>query len=135
MRSALRSQMTNGIAAIVRASMVCAMLACTGSTQTGSIGAVLGRDEANGAVHVREAPQGLAAADAGLLPGDRIKMIDGILVDDLDAKRIHDLLRGPVGTKVTLTVIRGEEVLQLELTRRALGADAAVKPPEERIEE
>jgi carboxyl-terminal processing protease len=111
-----------------------ALAACSASTAQGSIGAVLSRDDASGAVHVREAPEGLAAYEGGVLPGDRLKMIDGLLVDDMDAKRIHALLRGPVGSKVTLTLLRGDEVLHVELTRRELGADA-VKPPEERIEE
>jgi len=100
----------------------------------GSIGAVLARDTATGAVHVRETPPGLAAAEAGLVPGDRVKMVDGVLLDELDAARIKALLRGAPGSKVMLTVLRGEQVLQIELTREALGSPPALRPAEERIE-
>jgi C-terminal processing protease CtpA/Prc len=61
-------------------------------------------------------------------------MIDGVHVDELDKGRIRDLLRGPVGSKVTLTVIRGEEVVHLEVTREGLGAAQALKERQERIE-
>ena len=45
------------------------------------------------------------------------------------------LLRGPVGTKVTLTVIRGEEVVHVEIPREKLGgAAAAIREREEPVE-
>jgi C-terminal processing protease CtpA/Prc len=100
----------------------------------GSIGAVLGRDRDTGALHVRETPEGMAAAEAGLLPGDQVKMIDGVLVDELDKARIQELLRGEVGTKVKLTIVRGEQVLHLELTRGAMRKPEKPAEPEERIE-
>jgi C-terminal processing protease CtpA/Prc len=110
-----------------------AQLAACGSSQVGSIGAVLSRSRATGAVHVREAPEGLAGAEGGLLEGDQVKMIDGILVDDLDAARIQRLLRGEVGSKVVLTIVRGDEVMHVEVTRAALGS-ARVPKDEEKIE-
>ena len=77
---------------------------------------------------------GLAGESAGLLAGDRVKMIDGILVDELDGERIRALLRGPVGTTVTLTVLRGDEVVQVEIARQAFGAAGPVAERHERIE-
>jgi C-terminal processing protease CtpA/Prc len=109
------------------------LFACSGSTD-GSIGAVLGKDSDTGALHVREAPEGMGAQLAGLLPGDRIIMIDGVHVDDLDADRIRALLRGDVGSEVKLTVVRGEEVLRLVVTRGELRAAQPLPPKEERIE-
>ena len=100
----------------------------------GSIGAVLSRDRETGSVHIREAPPGLAGDEAGLLPGDRVKMIDGVLVDDLDKDRIQGLLRGPAGSLVTLTIIRGEEVMHLEVKRPVLGKKPTLPEREERIE-
>ena len=108
--------------------------AACGKPAIGSIGAVLGRDRDTGALHVRETPEGMAAADAGLLPGDQIKMIDGVLCDDLDKNKIQALLRGEAGTKVRLTVVRGEQVLHIELTRGAMRKAEAPAQPEERIE-
>ncbi len=119
-----------GVVAIV---LCLAALQC-GPGPVGSIGAVLGRDTNTGAVHVREAPDGLGAAEAGILPGDRLKMVNGVLVDNLDRSRIQALVRGPVDSKVTLTIIRGQDVLHLEVTRQALGTAPTVAPAEERIE-
>lgn len=107
---------------------------CLTSPTTASIGAVLARDTHTGAVHVREVPPGLAADAAGLVPGDRIKMIDGVHVDELDGARIQALLRGAAGSRVVLTVIRADEVLRIELTRERMGTTPAVAPREQRIE-
>ena len=68
------------------------------------------------------------------MPGDRVKMIDGVLADELDKERIQSLLRGPVGTSVTLTIIRGEEVMHLEVERQVLGKKPTLPDREERIE-
>ena len=121
-----------------RMTLVClaasaALGACSG-TSVGSVGAVLGRDRDTGALHVREAPAGLAAHGAGLLPGDRIKMIDGLHADELDEQQIRGLLRGEVGTTVRLTVVRGDEVLHLEIRRGKLEEPDPLPPQEQRIE-
>ena len=78
-----------------------------GGSAPGSVGAVFGRDNDTRSLYVREVPPGLAAAGAGLLPGDQIVMIEGFYVRDLDAKAIRDKLRGEVGSTVALTVLRG----------------------------
>jgi C-terminal processing protease CtpA/Prc len=111
------------------------LVAACSSSSVGSIGAVLGRDRDSGALHVRETPEGMAAYEAGLLPGDRIKMIDGVLVDDLDKTAIRRLLRGEPGTTVRLTVVRGQEVVHIDVVRAELREAVAMPPPEERIEE
>lgn len=118
------------------AAFVLVLAACLGSSGSsgGSIGAVLVRDNITGVVEVRDAPDGRAASNAGLREGDRVKMIDGVHVDELDKGRIRELLRGPVGSKVTLTVVRGDEVVHINVTREALGAAQAVKERHERIE-
>jgi C-terminal processing protease CtpA/Prc len=109
--------------------------ACGSGATVGSVGAVLSRDSHTGALHVQEAPAGLAAASAGLIAGDQIKMIDGVLADELDASRIRALLRGPIGSKVTITVVRGDEVMHVEVARQEMGSKATVAERHERIEE
>ncbi len=111
-----------------------AIAAGCSAPKVGSIGAVLGRNSDTGAVHVRDVPTGLGADRAGLIPGDRLKMVDGVLLDELTAAQIKRILRGEVDSVVRLTVIRGEEVLQLEIVRQPLGGARQMRPAEERIE-
>ena len=98
--------------------------ACGGST--GSIGAVLARDNTTRSLHIRETPFGHAAAKAGLMPGDEIVMIEGYYVRDLTPKQIQTLLRGDPGSTVELTVVRGGEVRRVKVVRTALREK---KPP------
>lgn len=86
------------------------------AAQRGTIGANLGQSE-DGRLFIREVPPGLAAAKAGLQPGDEITLINGRDVRALDEKTIHTLLSGDVGDTVKLTVIRGEQVIRVSLER------------------
>lgn len=108
-------------------------LGCS-APSVGSVGAVLGVDGETGSVLVRETREGRAADKAGLVPGDEILMIDGVYVRDLGAEAVRNRLRGPVGSSVELTVVRGEEVVRVKLVREALGAPAPRAPKEQRIE-
>ncbi|MEM1032899.1 MAG: hypothetical protein AAF928_04690 [Myxococcota bacterium] len=80
----------------------------------GSIGAVLDRDPVTGAVYVYETP---ATTPSPLAPGDRLKMVEGVHVDDLERDELQARLRGPVGSAVRLTVLRGDEVVYLRVVR------------------
>jgi C-terminal processing protease CtpA/Prc len=51
-------------------------------------------------------------------------MVDGILVDDLDAERLRSVLRGATGSRAILTVLREEQVLELTVEREPLGRAA-----------
>ncbi len=123
---------TTPVRAVFLAAVV--LSSCTGAGGSGSIGAVLKRDGATGAVVAYEVPEGMTAAEAGLREGDRIKMVDGVHVDDLDGQRLVRLLRGPVGSRVVLTVIRGDEVLHLSVVRQPPQARVAPVPKDEKIE-
>ena len=113
-----------------------ALPGCAGGSDVGSVGAVFGRDNETRALVVREAPAGLGAGHAGLRPGDRVLMIDGWYVKDLDTKDLRTKLRGEVGSTVRLTVIRGEdEVRHVQIRRGELGEHHAPAPREERIAE
>jgi C-terminal processing protease CtpA/Prc len=66
---------------------------------------------------VREAPSGLAAAGAGLRPGDQILLIDGRDVRPMNPRELHAALSGEVGDPVKLTVVRSEQILRVTLRR------------------
>jgi carboxyl-terminal processing protease len=83
----------------------------------GSIGAVLSHDRASGKVVVRDAPQGMSGAKGGLQPGDEIVLIDGRDVRDMDTADVQEALRGDVGSPVSLTVVRGADVVRLSVKR------------------
>lgn len=58
-------------------------------------------------LRVIAARDGSPAAKAGLFTGDYVRAIDGRPTRDMSVFEGSRLLRGPAGTKVTLTVIRG----------------------------
>ena len=51
--------------------------------------------------------EGSPASAAGLLPKDEIVALDGKLVAGLDLSQVMDLIKGPRGSTVVLTIIRG----------------------------
>jgi carboxyl-terminal processing protease len=62
--------------------------------------------------------EGGAGAKAGLMPSDRILRVDGRLTDRLDFQEVTRLLRGEVGKKVALTILRPEGgVKEFEIVR------------------
>jgi predicted metalloprotease with PDZ domain len=123
------------VASLLVFSVVLPLLSGCGGAVSGSMGAVLGRDNDTRSLYVREVPPGLGAASAGLLPGDQIVMIEGLYVRDLDAKTIHDKLRGEVGSTVALTILRRDEVLRVRVTRGAARGHEAISPRETRLRE
>jgi carboxyl-terminal processing protease len=78
-------------------------------------------------LRVIAARDGSPAARAGLKPGDYIRAIDGQSTRDASVYEGHRLLRGKPGSKVRLTVLRGNaaEPHDVELVREALTAAAA----------
>jgi hypothetical protein len=94
-----------------------AVPACGGAAATGSVGAVFVRDNDTHALHVRDAPSGMAAREAGILPGDEILMVDGRYVRDLRSDQIRSALRGAIGSHVELTIVRGDEVRHVRVKR------------------
>jgi carboxyl-terminal processing protease len=100
----------------------------------GSIGAVLGRDPESRTVHVRDVPESALEPEEALLPGDELLMVEGLYVRELTTEELRKVLRGPPGSKVKLTVVRGEQILRLELRRKAL-RETPVRTKEERLSE
>lgn len=96
--------------------LVGASLVACGST--GGIHARMGYSEAGG-LRVAEVPEDGPAARAGLREGDRIMAIDGEPVRGLGYQAIVELLRGRVGSEVTLEVIRDGEIVRIDVERAA----------------
>jgi C-terminal processing protease CtpA/Prc len=82
----------------------------------GTIGAILAQSP-DGSLTIRDAPEGLAAEDAGLQPGDQILLIDGRDVRSMDPATVHQHLSGAIGEPVKLTVLRGDEVIRVTVRR------------------
>jgi len=100
----------------------------------GTIGAVLSRGP-DGRVFVREVPDGLAAAQGGVAPGDEILLIDGRDARALGPKGLHEALSGNVGERVKLTLVRRGEVVRVTLNRTKaekyrVSADPSAGTPE-----
>jgi carboxyl-terminal processing protease len=75
---------------------------------------------------------GTPAAAAGIEPGDRIIKVDGTPTAGMDSEEVVKRLRGPVGTKVTLTILRrGRPPFDVALTRaivRVVSVKSALEP-------
>ncbi|HKU65384.1 MAG TPA: S41 family peptidase [Rhizomicrobium sp.] len=70
----------------------------------------------SGVIRVVSPMDGMPAAAAGVKPGDRITAINGTAVAGQDFNATIDRMRGPVGTKVTLTVQRDGEAKPFDVT-------------------
>jgi len=60
------------------------------------------------------------ASRAGLLPGDWITHVQGNTVKGLSSHDIGQLMTGDIGTQVTLTMLRGGETFDVDLTREII---------------
>ncbi len=95
----------------------CGASASPAGPWTGGIGATLRYSKSRGTLIVDSVPRGTPAARAELERGDRITEIEGETVQGLDEAAIVGRLRGPVGTKVRLSVERGSRTMQIEVER------------------
>ena len=105
---------------IIQASGPCASAmptpACGGGTAIGDVGVELTRQYYLRVIATRDDSP---AAKAGLQTGDYVRAIDGKPARDLSVFEGMQMLRGAPGTKVSLTVIRGNaaEPRQIDLVR------------------
>lgn len=63
------------------------------------------------------------ADDAGILPGDLIKSVDGINYTGDNMTVVANKIKGEEGTKVKLVIIRNDKELEFELTRRKVNTN------------
>ncbi|NJO41488.1 MAG: PDZ domain-containing protein [Cyanobacteria bacterium CRU_2_1] len=81
------------------------------------VGIQLAQDEETNELIVVAPIEDTPAFQAGVLAGDIIVKIDGQTTEGMDTNAAVNLIRGPVGTSVTLTVRRGDEELEFPLQR------------------
>lgn len=96
-------------------------LAATTANLTGTFGGIgVVVTDVEGAVVVVAPLQGTPAGRMGLLAGDQIVAVDGLDVRGLSADRVTDMLRGEPGSRVELTLRRGEAEFKVDLIREII---------------
>lgn len=78
---------------------------------------------ADGDMIVTRAFKGSSALEKGICAGDKIVAVDGTPVSAENTQAMNDavaMIKGEIGTEVTLTVIRGDEMLDFVLERRKI---------------
>ncbi|HEX3755154.1 MAG TPA: S41 family peptidase [Rhizomicrobium sp.] len=93
--------------------------------QFGGVGVEIQMDD--GLVKVISPIDGTPAAKAGIKPGDHIAAVDGQPIAGMSQDDAINKMRGPAGTKITLTILReGEKKpFDVTLTRAVVQVDAA----------
>ena len=90
------------------------------------IGVQIGLDKSQRLIII--APiEGTPAYKAGLSPNDEITEINGNSTKGISVEEAATQIKGPVGTKVTLTVLRGSETLKKIITRAEIPIKAIAK--------
>lgn len=67
-----------------------------------------------------ETIEGSPAREAGLEPGDEILKVNGTEYKAKDLDKLSSDIKGEENTKVTLTIKRGEETFDIEITRKSV---------------
>lgn len=86
-------------------------------------------EEKDGYINISQTIKGQPAERAGLKKDDLIISVEGEDIRDIGIRRVSSMIKGPVGSKVTLGIKRGEEILSFEITRDTI----SVNPVEYKI--
>lgn len=87
------------------------------SIDRGFVGIGVSYFESNGSYIVENVFIDSPADKAGVMSGDIISKIDGIDVDTVESDALVDMVRGEEGTIVNIEFIRGDAVVDLDITR------------------
>jgi carboxyl-terminal processing protease len=84
------------------------------------IGVVVSYGETEDEVVVVAPFKGSPGEKAGIKPNDQIIAVDAVDINGMALDKIVELIKGPKGTDVVLTVIRDEETLDIPITREEI---------------
>ncbi len=84
------------------------------------IGAYVQQDAETGYVKITGVIAGTPAEEAGFQAGDVIYAVDGENVLGMDSSQVVALIKGDEGTWVTVTVMRDDELLDIDVERRRI---------------
>lgn len=86
--------------------------------QFGGLGIQIAKPKSGPGIEVVTPLSGTPAQDAGLQPGDLITHVDRVPLNDTTLSEVVGMLRGPIGSTVSLTVRRGDRpAFEMTLTR------------------
>lgn len=89
------------------------------------VGIVISTDADNGLISVVYVYPDSPASDAGVQIGDCIIAVEGESIMGADLETAAEKMRGPDGTEVGLTLMRGDGQLEVSLSRRTVEMDKA----------
>ncbi len=89
------------------------------------IGITITLMEDNSGFEVTKVNEGGPAEEAGMLPGDVIVGIEGQSAAGMSTTEARDLVRGEENTQVVLSVRRGDEILEMTVTRKTVETPVA----------
>ena len=84
------------------------------------IGAVFSQNLVTGIITVSRVYEGCPSYEAGILPEDILYMVEGEDVTGQDLTNVVTKIKGEEGTEVTISMIRGEEVLDFTMKRQMI---------------
>lgn len=87
------------------------------------IGAYISTDTKTGIVSIVKPMKNSPSEKAGLKAGDVIFAVDGKEVTGEEISNVQALVKGEQGTKVTLTIVRKEKQMKVEVTREEIEED------------
>ncbi len=93
----------------------------TGSLESNIVGIGIRYTELDGEILVREVLRDSPAQKAGIQEGDIITAVDGVSCKENSLDDVVKLVSGKVGTKVTLTINRMGQTIEVTATRDVIG--------------
>lgn len=84
------------------------------------IGAVFSQNMITGVITVSKVYEGCPSYEAGILPEDILYKVEGEEVSGEDLTNVVTKIKGEGGTEVTISMLRGEEVIDFTMERRVI---------------